>query len=341
MPRPIHPIHAAGSSAIPLSLSDLQSAISSASTNYATATRYAAFACDHTGALILPDGPIQPVCSLGSIAWPRLGYDITIASDQAATDPGKLTATSNTQAVTRATSNYRGSSVSESRLFFISDTVASTNYFPRIQRRTTLPQGLLAALPEASPRAGSLPVISHGKETFSATTFENADYLLKAERTEYPGLLLSFPLLGVQRVRLRIAYDFTYSGNRMHYDGSITIPLRACFVPVKATTRLTHWPTWPETLSFDAEYSAYYGSGLVPTNTLSLQQTLYALGSSETFVAQWDLDVPPSGLGLFWIELDPFQYLTFARDMIHEKYNLDIWQSITFRAQITQALALP
>ena len=340
MPRPIHPIPTAGGIA-PLSLSDIQSALSAASTNYATATRYAAIACDHSGALILPDGPIQPVCSLGSIAWPELGYDITIASDQAATDPGKLTATSRPSAKTIATSNYRGSSVSESRLFFISDTVASTNYFPRIQRRTALPKDLLAALPEASPRAGSLPVISGGQEYFSATLFEDVDYTLKATRTENGGHLLSFPLLGVQRVRLRIVYDFTYSGNRLNYDGAISIPLRACFVPVKADVRLTHWPSWPYALNFDAEYNAYYGSGLIPTNTLSLQQTLYALGTSQTFVAQWDLDIPPSGLGLFWVELDPFKYLTFAREMIHERYNLSIWQSLTYRARISQALALP
>lgn len=337
----IHPIPTAGSSAIPLSLETLQSAPSAASTNYATATRYAAFACDHSGALILPDGPIQPVCSLGSIAWPKLGYDITIASDQAATDPGKLTATSNTkEAATRAISHYRGSSVSQSRLFFISDTVASTNYFPRIQRRTALPKDLLAALPEASPRAGSLPIISGGQEYFSATLFEDVDYTLRASRTESLGILLSFPLIGVPRVRLRIVYDFTYSGNRLNYNGSITIPLRACFVPVKADARLTHWPTWPDTLNFDAEYNAYYGSGLIPTNTISLQKTLYALGTSETFVTEWELDVPASGLGLFWIELDPFQYLTFAREMIHENFNLDIWQALSFRARITQALAL-
>lgn len=348
MPRPIHPIPTVGLSSnggiAPVRFEDLKNRLGAASTNYTTATHYAALACDHAGALIIPDGPIQPVCSLGSIAWPETGYNITINRKDAATNPGKLTATVRADASTLATSHYKGTSATASKLDFLTDTVAGTKYFPRINRRKTLSNTLLAALPENTPRAGSMPLLGKGlagAQAFLSREFSYIDYLLKAERREAPGLLLSFPLIGVQRVRIIIGYEFTYSGSRMHRDGAISIPLRACFVPVIGDKRLTHWPEWPSTLNFDAEYSPYYGSGLIPTKTCSLEQTLYALGTSETFIAEWELDVPPSGLGLFWIELDPFQYFNFASKMIHAEFDNEVYQAISYTAQIIQALALP
>lgn len=348
MPRPIHPIPTVGLSSnggiAPVKFEDLDPRLGAASTNYTTATHYAALACDNSGALIIPDGPIQPVCSLGSIDWPKTGYYVTINPKNAATDPGKLTAEVNASGDTIAISYYKGTNATSSKLDFLTDTVAGTKYFPRINRRKTLSNALLAALPENTPRAGYMPTLGKGvagAQAFISKEFSYTNYLLKAERREAPGLLLSFPLIGVQRVRIIIGYEFTYSGSRMHRDGAISIPLRACFVPVVGDKRLTHWPEWPSTLNFDAEYSPYYGSGLVPTQTCSLEQTLYALGTSEIFYTEWELDVPPSGLGLFWTELDPFQYFNFASKMIHAEFDTEISQQISYIAEITQAIALP
>lgn len=356
MPRPIHPIPTAGKdlpltgdlhflSAIPGTNTlyiDENFLLASAS-SYAESTGAAALACSATGELLCRDKPtpIQPVCSLGSIAWPESGYDIQI--NQA----GTVTKTSRNQAYTTAKSigHREVADSKQDRELFIGLYVNSYNYNPRIWRTTSLSQALLNALPENSARAGTMPIIGGhtGKsEYFSATPnyYAYDEYVLEARRCQHTGTLLSFPLRGVSSVRLSIGYDLTLNGNSMHPDGSITVPLRACFVPVKGDARLTHWPTWPQTVEFDAELGDGYGSGLKPTLTLDLTTTLYKLVSKEFHSAEWDLPVPASGLGIFWVELDPFKYSNFAEKMIRTQFNSDHWQSLSFRAQITQAIAL-
>lgn len=333
MPRLIH-----ANPTLPRSLEALMQGnlYAAATSSYTNATHFAAAACDNTGALLIADGPLQPVCSLGSINWPQLGYTVTIDSQ------GKVTATPHSSAYTEGTSYYRfNDSSSSSKNWLLGFSVDSYDYHPRIQRTPTIPANLVAALPANSPRASKMPLLggyAGHAEYFEATTWNDANYRLKARRHQHPGILLSFPLIGVSKVRLFIGYEITLNGSSMHPDGYLEAPIQACFAAIKGPERLFHWP---DTLELDTTLGDGYGSGIKPTASLNLTTPLTSLVDKAYHTATWDLDIPPSGLGIFWVELEPFAYSTFAQEAMRLKNNAAFWQSLYFRAQIQNAIALP
>lgn len=296
-------------------------------------TGYAALACDQNGTLLCSRRPVNlcPCAILGTINWPQLGYDISVA------ESGATEVTTNASAVTSINTARDWGTEEKNRLYAIYDGPASGDYYPRIKRTKILPANLISALPENSPRASTFNRSLGGqKETFYAIPRNYADHRIKITRREYPGLLLSFPLIGVETVRLSIVYESTLDGSNMHPSGTMEVPLRAAFAPIKADSRLF---AWPSSVEFDADEVAGYGSGIVPTTTLSLAHTHYALGKA-TGTAAFDITVPASGLGIFWVELDPWQYITFASKMIRSDRTDEHWQDLEFLAKIYHAAAI-
>lgn len=312
--RPIHPFPVAGLD-IPIASSSFAGAWDGnppaiCADRLGDSAATIAIAAEPSGAIFLGRRPlnIAPVCSLGTINWGGLGYEV-IAYDTSTTVNNISEARSTVQNLRTWSSSRRA------------DTCALIDgqYKPKLLRTPTLSQTLLEALPTNSPRATS------GTLTFAtSTTRYRADQWNaaggsdKIEREELKGRLLSFPMLGVQRVIISILIEATISGTPL--EQAFEIPLRACFIPVSGTERLYDWPS---TLSFDAQdgLALGYGSGLIPTITKNIP-VLLSTDNSITYSsdAQFEVEVPPSGLGILFAEINPLgaNYWTFARSIMRD-----------------------
>lgn len=334
--REIHELPRAGAD-LPMSDS-IRYAIPSMASYGDSSTNYAAIACDEKGAILCAKRPLllSPCVSLGKINWPEKGFEVQIHEN------GTISKSESSQAFTRILSSYRASdSPAENKAIFVQKYLTNSQYIPRILRTVSLTQAQTDALPEKTPRAATMPYLDGWKgrgEYFSCKKFSDVYYNLTAERYERTGLLLSFPLFGIKKVRLKIKIEIDLKGSTMFKTGRIEVPFRACLVPIAGTERLFYWPY---ILQLNTREQSTSGSGVAPVSTHAMTKTLTKLGTSTYSAQDWDINIPPSGLAIIWVDLDPAKYQDFAKAMLREESDVNAWASMDFRAKIANAIALP
>lgn len=260
-----------------------------------------AVASEPSGAIIIKGStPIAPLCSLGSIAWPKKGARVFIS------DSG-TTSTETSSAVTRVQNSSSWSSDTDNHRLMTIYAVDSREYKPYILRRPALPAELAEALPVDSPRASSGQLrIGESRLGYISDAWNISGARDIISREEVTGILASFPLHGVEKITLTFRATATISGTAL--DGTITVPLRACIIPVKGNSRLYEWPT--SLIEFDAAdgLPSMYGSGLIPTTTCDVPVYVQEADTEFSNIASLTISQPETGLAIIFAEIDQFAY---------------------------------
>lgn len=260
-----------------------------------------AVAAEPSGAIIIKGStPIAPLCSLGSIAWPGQGAEVFI-------NDGGTTSTKTSWAYTRVQNSSSWSSDYDNHRLNTIYAVDSKESKPYVLRRPALPVELKEKLPVDSPRASSGQLLIGSSRTeYIADAWNISGGRDIISREEVTGILASFPLHGVSKITLSFRATATISGTAL--DDTITVPLRACIIPVKGNSRLYEWPT--SRIEFDASdgLSLGYGSGIIPQTTCDVPVYIQEVDKEFSNIASLTISQPETGLAIIFAEIDQFAY---------------------------------
>ena len=294
-----------------------------------------AIASEPSGAIIIKGStPIAPLCSLGSIAWPGQGAEVFI-------NDGGTTSTKTSWAYTRVQNSSSWSSDTDNHRLMTIFGADSRESKPYVLRRPTLPAELAEKLPVDSPRASSGQLLIGSSRTdyiSDAWNISGARDIISRE--EVTGILASFPLHGVEKITLTFRATATIYGTAL--DGTITVPLRACIIPVKGTSRLYEWPT--SLIEFDAAdgLPSMYGSGLIPPITCDVPVYVQEVDTEFSNIASLTISQPATGLAIIFAEIDQFAYgRTFAPTMMRTgRPGLSFHNELEWEVKIISATAV-
>ena len=266
-----------------------------------------ALACDRDGALVTqnwksPKG-IAPCCFAGWPGWEVRGF--TGSSDAAFNFNGSF---SNRSSVSQI--DYWGQeSDGVSRMRELAAVALNMHdTVPRVYRKLNPAQSIVDGF-GSWMRDNGLWLAQDNYEQFKAYS----DRHYRGRRWEDGGMMVSFPMIGIKRVRLVFGWHFKVSGSAL--PSAITCPLRVCFSPVVGEKRLFFWPE-DGTLRFEGDDAYDYACGFRSPQTFDLSTALPLSGESGFKSAAFDIDVPASGLGHMWCEIDPWKYQAYATEMM-------------------------